>query len=196
MNRRAGMAFAGTLLALSLWSLTAYSADDDEDKQAIKEAQQAVIKLMESMNGAKGGAVKAQAEAIKKKFEELKPVMWVYKPRNKGGIGMKDGSSIETEINRLTSTKARLTPKKVADMKDDLIKAGELSRAMAEVTDLYAKQYAKKDEGEWKKYTQDMRKGAEELIQAAKSGDPMKVKKAASNLAGSCTDCHTKFRND
>ena len=58
MNRRAGMAFAGTLLALSLWSLTAYSADDDEDKQAIKEAQQAVIKLMESMNGAKGGAVK------------------------------------------------------------------------------------------------------------------------------------------
>lgn len=196
MNRRAGMAFAGTLLALSLWSLTAYSADDDEDKQAIKEAQQAVIKLMESMNGAKGGAVKAQAEAIKKKFEELKPVMWVYKPRNKGGIGMKDGSSIETEINRLTSTKARLNDKKVAAMKEDLIKAGELSRAMAEVTDLYAKQYAKKDEGEWKKYTQDMRKGAEELIEAAKSGNAMRVKKAASNLASSCTDCHTKFRND
>jgi hypothetical protein len=195
MNRRAGMAFAGALLALSLWSLTAYSADDDEDKQAIKDAQQAVLKLMDSMNGNKGDA-KAQAQAIKKKFEELKPVMWVYKPRNKGGIGMKDGASIETEINRLTSAKIRLDKNKVAKMRDDLIKAGELSRAMAEVTDLYAKQYGKKDEGEWKKYTQDMRKGAEELIEAAKSGDPVRVKKAASNLAGSCTDCHTKFRND
>jgi hypothetical protein len=195
MKRRAGIMFAGALLALTLWSLTGtgYGSDDDEDKKLNKEAQQAVLKLMDSMNGGKGD-IKGQAEAIHKKFSELKHVMWVYKPRNKGGIGMgKDGTSIETEINRLYGIKTRLTPKKIADMKGDIIKAGELSRAVAEVTDLYV---PKKMPEKWKAYTKEMHNGADELIEAAKSGDPMKVKKAAANLGGSCTNCHTDFRND
>jgi hypothetical protein len=53
MKRCAGITFAGSLLAMSLWSLTAYSADDD-DKKANKEAQEAVLKLIDSMNGKKG----------------------------------------------------------------------------------------------------------------------------------------------
>jgi len=195
MKRRAGIMFAAALLALTLWSLTGtgYGSDDDEDKKLNKEAQEAVLKLMDAMNGGKGD-IKGQAEAIHKKFSELKHVMWVYKPRSKGGIGMgKDGTSIETELNRLYGIKTRLTPKKIADMKSDILKAGELSRAVAEVTDLYV---PKKMADKWKAYTKDMRNGADELIAAAKSGDPMKVKKAAANLGGSCTNCHTDFRND
>jgi hypothetical protein len=195
MKRRAGISFAAALLALSFWSMTGQSADDeDDDKKAIKEAQEAVIKLVDAMNGNKGD-VKSQTKAIKDKFSELKHVMWVYKPRNKGGIGMgKDGASIETEINKLgsASSKARLTPKKVADMKSDLVKAAEISRAIAEVTELYV---PKKNPAKWKEYTNEMRKGAAELMAAAKSGEVAKVKKAANNLSASCTNCHSDFRD-
>ena len=195
MKRRAGIMFAGALLALTLWSLTGYGADDDEDKQMTKDAQAAVLKLMDAMNGGKGD-VKNQVEAIHKKFPELKFVMWVYKPRSKGGIGMgKDGASIETEIARIGNprSKAKFTPKQMKDLKGDLIKAGEMSKAIAEVTDLYL---PKKEVSKWKAYTQDMRKGGDELIKAVKSDDVAAVKKAAYSLSNSCTSCHSDFRND
>jgi cytochrome c556 len=196
MKRRAGITLAGALLALGLWSLTAYSADDDDEKKVRKEAQGAVIKLMDSMNGGKG-EVKAQAETIRKKFDMLEPVMWVYKPskNKKGGIGMgKDGAGIENELNRLSGVKARPNPAKDAELKKDLIKVAEISRAIAEVTDLYAGQYAKKDMAKWKRYTKDMKKGADQLIEAAKGGNPAQVKKAITELNSSCTNCHSDFR--
>src|SRR5215472_5442340 len=165
MKRRAGIVLAGSLLALGLWSLTAYSADDDDEKKLNKEAQEAVIKLMESVKGKKGD-VKAQAEAMKKKFEELKPIMWVYKKRSKGGIGFgKDGDDIEQTIGKVGSRTAKgMTPAKIKAMKDDLIKSAEITKAISEVTDLYAGQYAKKDAAKWKGYTKEMRKGADDLI--------------------------------
>ena len=103
MKRCAAIMFAGSLLALALWSMTAYSADDEE-KQARKQAQDAILKLVDSMQGNKAD-VKAQAAAIKKKFDALEPIMWVYKPKNKGGVGMKDGSGIELELGRLGGPK-------------------------------------------------------------------------------------------
>ncbi len=128
MNRRAGIMFVAGLLALTLWSLTAYSAVDDDDKKANKEAQEAVVKLLDSMNGRKGD-VKAQAEAIKKKFmEEVKPVMWVYKSCAKGGLGFgKDGDDIEQTIGKIGNARSKLSPKKVLEMKGELAKAAELS---------------------------------------------------------------------
>jgi cytochrome c556 len=193
MKRRAGITLAASLLALGLWSLTAYSADEDEAKLN-KEAQEAVIKLMDTVKNK--GDVKAQAEAMKKKFEELKPIMWVYKPRKKGGMGFgKDGDDIEQTIGKVGSKTAKgMTPAKIKGMTDDLIKSAEISKAIAEVTDLYAGQYAKKDTAKWKGYTKDMRNGADELIEAAKGGDVAKIKKAANNLSASCTNCHSDFR--
>ena len=187
MKRRAAITFAGSLLALGLWSMTGYSADDDDDKKA---AQQAILKLTESIRGNKGD-VKAQAAAIRKKFDELEPIMWVYKPRNKGGVGMKDGAGIELELGRLGGPKSRLTPAKIADLKNDLVKAAEISKAVAEVSDLYM---PKKDQAKWKGYTKDMRKAADELIEATKGANPMQVKKAINNLNASCTNCHSDFR--
>ncbi len=189
MNRRVGITFGAAFLSLGLWSLTAHSAGEEE-----KEAQKAVLKLMESMEGKKGD-VKAQIAAIKKKFDELKPIMYVYKPKAKGGIGMKDGAGIEQELAKIGSknSKLRLTKEKIASLKDDLVKAGRITITIAEITDEYA---PKKDTAEWKKYTKDMKKAGEELIEAAKSGEAAKIKTAANNLSASCTDCHSKFRND
>jgi cytochrome c556 len=194
MKRRVAITFTAALLALGLLSITALSADDDDEKKAIKEAQEAVLKLVDAINNNKDD-VKGQVQALHKKFEELKPIMWVYKPRNKGGIGIgKNGSGIENELARLSGTKARPNPAKDPALKGDLIKAAEISKAIAEVTDLYA---PKKDTAKWKSYTQDMKKGSDELMAAVKGGgDTPKVKKALSNLNASCTNCHSDFRND
>ncbi|HTU23258.1 MAG TPA: cytochrome c [Gemmataceae bacterium] len=197
MKRRAAITCTAVLLALGLWSITALSADDEDEKKAIAEAQKAVLKLVDSMNG-KGGDVKGQIAAIKKKFEELKPIMMVYKPRKKGGIGMgKDSEDdIEQTIGKMGGPKYKMTPKKLADMKADLIMAGELSKAIAEIAgqDQYAKQYAKKDAAKWKGYIKEMKKGSDELIAAVKGGNAAKVKTAANNLSASCTSCHSDFR--
>ena len=199
MKRRAGITFAAVLLALGFWSLTAYSADDDDEKKAIKDAQQAVLKLMDSVNEKKGD-VKAQAEAIRKKFEEVKPIMWVYKQRSKGGLGMgKDGVDMEREIGKIGSRTGKMRPKQILDMKADIAKAAALSRAIVEITDLYADVYkdtntGKKNPLKWKQHTQAMSKGADELIAASKGNDVAKIKTAAFNLSASCTECHSDFR--
>jgi Cytochrome C' len=193
MKRRAGMMFAAFMLALTLWSLTAHSAadDDDEDVKAAREAQKDLLQLAEAIDAHKGD-VGEQAKAIRKKYDELKPIMYIYKPRKKGGLGMgREGSGIENEMNRLGGTKS--SPKKIEAVKDDLIKAAKISRAVAELTDLYP---PKKDVEKWKGYTKDMRKGSDELIEAAKGGDGVKMKKALINLNSSCTNCHSDFRND
>jgi cytochrome c556 len=184
--------FTAALLAFGFWSLTVLRADDDEDKKAIQDAQQAVLKLVDAIQNNKGD-VKGQVEAIHKKFDELKPVMWVYKPRNKGGLGMgKSGAGLENELGRLSGSKARPNPAKDPMLKADLIKLAEISRAISEVTDLYA---PNKDAPKWKAYTKDMKKAADELMQTLKSGgDTAKVKKSLNNLNATCTNCHSDFR--
>lgn len=192
MKRRAVITFTAALLALCLWSVTALSADE---KQA---AQEAVLKLVESMNG--GGNVQGQIDAIKKTFDELEPLMWVYKARKKGGIGMgKNGEDdIELTLGKIGNprSKAKLTPQKLAQMKADLIKTGELSRAIAEIAgqNKYAQQYGKKNVAKWKDYTKEMKKGSDDLIKAVKGGDVPQVRKAANDLSASCTNCHIEFR--
>ncbi len=194
MNKGKWLTFAGLLLALGLWAAaapTGQGADDDE-KEAIKEAQKAVLKLMDTM--AKGGNTKAEAEAIQKKFSELKPVMYIFKPRKNGGLGIGtpgQGDGIELKIIALS--KRAPAPAAVAKDTADYVKMAEVCKAVAEVADLYP---PKKDAATWKQYNQDMRKGADELIAAAKNGDPKKIKTAATNLNSSCTDCHSKFRDE
>jgi hypothetical protein len=194
MNRRVAITFTAALLGLGLWTLTALSADDDEKKAG----QEAVLKLVDAMK--KGGDGKAQIAAIAKKFDELEPIMWVYKPRKKKGIGMGPGGvdDIELTLGKIGNPagKAKLTPKKLADMKDDLIKAGELSKAIAEIAghNKYVQNYGKKNANKWKDYAKDMKKGGEELIQAVKGGNVKNVQSAANNLSKSCTDCHSDFR--
>lgn len=196
MNRRTGIAFAAAVLGLGLWSMTASSGPPAGD---IKEAQDAVLKLMESMNGKKGN-VKAQTAAIKKKFVALEPIMYAYKPRAKGGVGMKDGRSIEIELAKIGNAKAKgWTAKKRLEARNELVRAAKLSRTIAEVSDLYANQYndnntGKPNPAKWKEFVEKMRKDADELEKAAKGDDAVKIQKAAENLSAGCTECHAVFR--
>ena len=194
MKQRTAITFTAALLGLCLWSLTALSADDDEKKAA----QKALLQLVDTMD--KGGDVKAQIAAITKKYDELEALMWVYKPRNKKGIGMgKAGADdIELTLGKIGNPKGKnkLNAKKLADWKEDLILAGKLSKAIAQITeqDKYTQQQGKKDPTKWKGYTKDMKKSADELIKAVKGGNVKDVQEAANNLSGSCTSCHSDFR--
>src|SRR5690242_9387004 len=101
MNRRTWVTLAGLLLALGIWTVAVPTGQgaDEEDKEVVKEAQGAVIKLMEAME--KGGDGKKEADGIRKKFDALKPSMYVFKPRDKGGIGVgpaMKGDGIELKI--------------------------------------------------------------------------------------------------
>jgi hypothetical protein len=192
MKRRVAITFTAVLLGLCLWTMTALSAQNDEKKAG----QEAVLKLVEAMKN--GGGVQDQIAAITKKFDELEPLMWVYKPRKKGGIGMGQGGGddIEIAIGKIGGPKFRMTPQKLATMKGDLIKVGELSKAIASISeqDKYVQQYGKKDPAKWKNYTKEMKKSAEEMIKAAKSDNANEVKTAARKLSDSCTSCHSVFR--
>jgi hypothetical protein len=197
MYRRFRVTFAGFGLALGIGLLTAASSQsaDDEDLKATKDAQVAILKLMDATS--KGGNAKAELEAIKKQFpDELKPLMNIFKPRFKGGLGVgppgkSDG--IEMKIISLGDRRKRLSKADVDKQRDDLLKIAEVSKALAEIADMYP---PKKDVDKWKKLDEDMRKGADELIAAVKQGDPKAVKTAAANLNASCTDCHGAFRDN
>jgi hypothetical protein len=197
MNRRTGLRFAGFLLALAIGLLTAATGQtaDDDERAAMKEAQEMVVKLLDNLD--KGGAFKDQAEAIHKKFpDNLKAVMSsAFKPRDKGGMGVgpkgTKGKGIELEIISL-GKKAR-SPAELVKQKDDVVLIGNVSKALADIADLYPQT---KNMDKWKQYNQEMRAAAGELIEAARRGDPKAVKDAANNLNASCNSCHADFRDN
>jgi hypothetical protein len=194
MYNRAWVTFAGFGLALGIGLSTAASSQsaDEDDAKATKEAQVALLKLIDTMH--KGANVKAEAEAIHKQFEELKPLMNIFKPRDKGGLGVGPkarGDGIELKI--ISLGKKTLSKGDLDKQQEDLRTIAAVSKAIAEVADLYP---PKKDVEKWKKYDDEMRKGADELLEASQSGDPKKVKTAANNLNASCTNCHADFRDN
>jgi soluble cytochrome b562 len=203
MNRFARRLTAGAALALGIWCAATspgFSADDEADAKAVKEAQEGILKLAD-MNGA---AAKTKAKAIadtSRKAAEggdegLKFVMRAYKPRAKGGIGVgAKGESIELKIIGLS--KRKLQAADVGKQKADLEKIANISKAISEVTHHYTPKAKKpgKDPKDWTKYTDEMTKGADELAKAAKSGNAQAIKTAATNLNASCTNCHGTFRD-
>jgi hypothetical protein len=203
MSRFARKLAAGAALALGIWcaaTSTGWSADDEEDTKAIQEAQKGIVKLA-NMNGA---AAKAEAKAIADKArkaaaggdEGLKFVMRAYKPRAKGGIGVgAKGESIELKIIALS--KRALKDADVAKQSKDLDKIVDVSKAISEITYEFTPKTKKagKDPKDWTKFTDEMKKGSDELAQAIKSGKGAAIKTTANNLNASCTNCHGTFRD-
>jgi dihydroxyacid dehydratase/phosphogluconate dehydratase len=177
----------GLALAASIGLLTAGSAiraaDDDDEVKMTKAA---------------GKDVKALATKIDKKYEDLKPLMdAAFKPRDKHGLGVGPkgkGDGIEVKIQSMS--KRALSAATLAKQKETLIKMGYINLAIAEVTMLRnVKPKGGKGPKEWKGYTEEMKNASLELIKAVKSGNPAAVKTASLKLEGSCTSCHSDFRD-
>jgi soluble cytochrome b562 len=167
-------------------------AADDDDKKAIKEAQAALVGMADDL--AAGKSVGPKAEALKKKVDELGIIMAVFKPAAKGGLGASaKGDSIEAKLNSIGG------PKGVAstDKKEDLIKMGYATAAVAEVAKLYAPSKPKAGKGakEWKELSDDQAKASQEFIKAIQAGNKAAAKKAATNVTKACNQCHEWFRD-
>ncbi len=194
MNRRAGVVAAGfglaLLIAMGGATLGRSGDDDEEEMKATQEAQQAIVQMMDAMR--KGDDGKKQAEAIHTKFPDLKPVMNIFKPSKKGGLGVGTKGQGDGIEQRLISWSKKSNPD-LAQNRAAMQRAAEVSRAMSEVTELYL---PKKDVEKWKQYCDEMRQGADELLKAVRTNNAVAVKSAVTNLNGSCTNCHGVFRDN
>ncbi|MFO0927540.1 MAG: cytochrome c [Gemmataceae bacterium] len=178
----------GLVLATGQNSARAY----EDDKETIKAAQKDLVDLAKAIDDGKDG--KEQAAAIRKKYEDLAPIMHIYKPSTKGGIGIGTkgaGDGMELKIINL----GKRAP--AAKDKDDIVKIGQLNIAIGEVTKLYAPAKPKGGKGakDWTQHCEDQIKASKDLIAAAKSGAAAKVKAAANNLNNACNNCHSDFRD-
>ena len=75
---------------------------------------------------------------------------------------------------------------------------GNINIAMAAITHAVqaVEDQGRQGAGGWEQHTKDMKKGAEDLIKAAKAGNAKNLKTAANNLNNSCNNCHTDFRDN
>jgi cytochrome c556 len=70
-----------------------------------------------------------------------------------------------------------------------------VTKAIGDVTLLYADKDGKKNSTKWKQYVTEMQKAAADLSAAAKSSDGEGVKKAVGKINDSCINCHSDFRD-
>lgn len=186
-----GTAFLVVVAAMT--STTSANAFDEKDQ---KEAQKAIHELAKLLADGKDGA--AKSAEVKKKFEDLEPIMHSYKPSPKGGIGYGmagPGDSIEQKIiNMGKRTTAAATLKKE---QADLVKMAYINAAIADIAVHYAPAKPKNGKGakEWKQFCADQKTASLELVKAVQAGSSEKVKAAATKMNDACNNCHADFRD-
>jgi hypothetical protein len=192
MSSHANRLATGAALAAAICLLvSAAPASADEKKQARAD----ILELVKDLEA--GKAIAARARGISGKYDELQPIMEAaFKPRARGGIGFGPKSTtdgIEQKIHNLG--KGELRPAQLKDEQAELVRLGNINLAMVDVV-LARKAPNKpgKSQREWNMHSEDMRKSAQDLIAAAKAGDPAKLKAAAANLNSACNGCHSDFR--
>jgi hypothetical protein len=191
------------------------AADKDEkispeQKAAREQALESVQQIADMLGDDK------KAEDIQKKAKELsekmmkadfgvqavEPIMAPLKLRSKGGMGIGakagvyDPDGIEAKIIGLA--KKKLTTTELTKQADDIAKLAKITAAVAEVSELHKpeKKVGDKKPEDWAKWSKEMRDSAIELANQAKAPKPDAdtIKKTATKLNGTCTDCHDKFR--
>lgn len=191
MKRHAWLLPVAGLLALGVVSL-AVARDDDDDQKAAAAAAPDVQKLADA--AADAAALTKQADLVSKKYE-LKPIMWAFKPKEKGGLGAgSDPQGVELKLIKLGKKPLKDLPTQAGDLE----KTAQLTRGIAEITPSYAGKFTKTpaEAKLWTGYADGMKKGADDLAAAVKAGNANDVQKVANKLNESCNDCHTKFRDN
>jgi hypothetical protein len=187
MSTRSRTAALGATLALGVWFFAADSSSAQEKEAKVGPYNADILKLA-------GG--KGSAEDIAKKAE-LGDVMQAFKPRSKGGLGVgrtpdaikPDG--IEQKLIALGKSKKGVGKSEM----DALARAADATRAVAEITVLYADKEGKKNSVKWKQLAGDMKISAEAMSDSARKADAASLKKAVDKLNASCNDCHSDFRD-
>jgi hypothetical protein len=144
------------------------------------------------------GAQKTAAKAAKN-IEELSDLMHMFRPRNKGGLGVgekampnptKDG--IEVYLRDL----ARDVPATIAKQSESLEATGFWIASMGELSLAKAptKDQGKKTKKAWNTYSNDMREAGIAFAKAAGTKGSQEIKTAAAKVNASCNNCHSIFK--
>ena len=190
MTRRLRILFGVALPALAV-CLSAHArgpSEEDDEPQRRRKATAAhddVLRLADSLDRDED-EIEKQAHAIADKHN-LESVMWLFKPRHKGGDGV--------EATLLALEKRALTPKELEAQRDDLIGMAKATFAASRAAPLYASRYVSADNGRagktWARYCEDMKDSSQDLLGALRADDVKALKKAVVALNRSCTNCHT-----
>jgi cytochrome c556 len=191
MSNRARTSAMATVLALGVWFVVASDSVSADSKGKVGPYNADILKLVDGQGSADEIAKKA----------DLGDLMQAFKPRSKGGLGIgptadaikPDG--IEQKFIDLGKSKKGLSKADLSKQGEALGKAASATKAISEVTLLYADKEGKKNPTKWKQYASDMKTAAEALSGALKSGDADGIKKAVGKINASCNDCHSDFRD-
>jgi hypothetical protein len=130
----------------------------------------------EFKNNKADNAKKLAADTVKnpKLIEEISDLMHMYRPTDKGGLG------IENDLKKVTV-------KNAAEL-------GNLVHAMAELTVAkgWEKNQGKRTKKAWTDLTEEMRAAGIQLAKADKAAD---VKTAAEKVTAACNRCHSIFKD-
>jgi hypothetical protein len=149
------------------------------------------------------GAFKREAQAVAKKYTNLRPLMPLFKKRtDKGGglgVGKQAGviqpDGIDEKIKSLAKTAPSLS--ELEQQSDALVRMTQVTIAVAEVAKHKCeveKKVGYLDPADWARWTEMMQQSSLELAEAVTARDGIRVQAAAVRLSLSCNSCHRIFR--
>ncbi len=181
------------VLGLAYLSVAAAAQEGKDIPATVKK----IAELIKKKDDA--GAAKVAA-AAGKNIEELSDLMHMFRPRNKGGLGVGDKAmanptkdGIEVYLRDL----ARDVPATVAKQAEALETTGYWIAAMADLSHAKAptKDQGKKTKKAWNTYSADMREAGIAFAKAATGKGAQEIKTAAAKVNASCNNCHSIFKD-
>lgn len=172
-------------------------AAQDKDLNAV------VVKIADAIKkGDNDEAKKLATAAVNNKnlVEQINDIMHMFKPRNKGGMGVgvkpltnpaKDG--LEVALRDL----GRDVPANVAKQAEALETSGYWIAAIAELSAAkgWERDSGKKTKKAWAAGTEEMRKLGIDFAKAAAGKGGQQIKTAAAKLNENCNRCHSIYKD-
>jgi hypothetical protein len=161
-----------------------------------KDLPTTVKKIAEAIKKGDNDGAKKMAKDAAKGIEDMGDLMHMFKPRNKGGIGVgtKPGPNTAKDgIEVMIREYARDVPNKpVAGLEE----TGYVIAALAEIGAAkgWEKDQGKKTKKNWATWTADMKAAGLEFAKAGAGNGGAQIKAAASKVNNSCITCHNVFK--
>jgi hypothetical protein len=192
-KRRALVLAVVVIAALAVWAW--WSADRGEAGD--------IQRLANLVARQEDATLKQEAEAVARKYKDLRPLMRLFKERTRegGGLGVaeKPGSvqpdGIEKKIRALAA--AAPSEAELDEQRDALVRMAQVTAAIAAVTRHKCEVKQKTgylDPKDWARWSEGVQQSSHDLAEAVGARDGSKVKAAAADLCSNCTNCHRIFR--
>jgi hypothetical protein len=198
MTTKVRMCVAGIMLA-AVFSLISMSGPSFG--QGKKDVDVAVKEMADELKKGDKAKAKKLADDAAKNLDEISDMMHLFRPRNKGGLGVgpiplanpaKDG--IEVMIRDL----ARDVPGGIAKQAAGLEAMGYYIAAMGELANAAVGKAptggGKKTKKAWTEMSEDMRVLGVAFAKASAAKGAQEIKTAAAKVNANCNKCHSIFK--